>query len=307
VISLAAASVLAWLTAATAPGCPVALAAAAAERTDAGLAQASLAILGRLERGGAGGPTLAVARAARLLSDAAEAGAPDLAAPARAFRAALARHCELAGLPQPPFATAADRASLDRILSREEFRHARTDPLALRRLLLSAWAWLLDRLGSVEAERWASLGRAVFLLAAAAAVAAGAIAWVRRRRGAVPRPRVPAPAAVRPADEPDRALALAEEALRAGELLPALRHALLAALAALERAGRLPRGRALTNREILRSVSAPQGGAILAREPASLVGPFDAAVYGGRAPEPGEVRAAVEGARRVRALLGSAA
>jgi len=304
VIALAAASALGWLAVASAPGCKLALAAARAEGTETDLAAAAPAIVARLERGGAGGPTLAVASAARALADAAENGAADLAGPARAFRAALARHCELATLRQPPFATAADRNALDGILSRDEFRRARTDPLALRRLLLAAWAWLLERLGSAEAERWASLGRAVFLLAAAAAAAFGAVAWIRRRRGAAPRPRPPAPT-VRPAAEPDRALALAEEALRAGDLLSALRRALLAALAALERAGSVPPGRALTNREVVRSVSSREGGAMLASELSALVRPFDAAVYGGRAPVQAEVRAAVEGARRVWALVRS--
>jgi len=154
-----------------------------------------------------------------------------------------------------PRATEADRRLLAGILARPEYRRDVADAAALRRALAGLWARVLDLLGTAEAERWASTGRAVFLAAAAAAAALGVAALrrrVRARRGGGAAAADEAaerggPSATASAED-------AEAALRAGEPREAVRRALLAALAALERTGRLPGGRAMTNAEIAREV-----------------------------------------------------
>lgn len=301
------AAALLQLALASAPGCRAALAEATRVTDPRALAATAVGIVIRLERGGAGGPVIALDRAARALGEAAEAEEADLGPPARAFRAALARHCELAALPALGFASGGDRAALEEILARPEFRRARSDPLALRRLLLAGWGWLLERLGSVEAARYAGLGRTLFLAAAALAAALGVFVWLDRRgarrrgKGALP-PARSAPTA------PDRSLALAEEALAGGDSTGAVRFALLAALAALERSGRVPRGRALTNLELVRALAS--GGlraAVLAGELGTLSRRFDAAIYGGRPVTASEAGEALAGARRIRAGADEAA
>lgn len=300
------------LALAAAPGCPAALAEAHASPDPAALARAAPAIVGRLQAAGPGGATSAVKRAA----DVALAAAPDPEACARAaarFLRTLERHCALAAELPLPGATPADRAALDTVLARPEFSRARVDTAALRRLLLGLWAEVLDLLGTREAERWAGLGRALFALAAAAAVAMGVAALRRRRRGLRPaaaavRPEVPAP--------PDASAASAHAALSRGDAPAAVRHALLAALGALEEARWLPRGRALTNAEAAAALAraeptsspsaagqaTPRAAAAASGEFRELASTFDRAVYGGRPVGLGDARVAVERAGRIAAL-----
>lgn len=293
-------SLLLALALAVAPGCPEALAAARAA-TDGDLAERADALVSALADAGAG-PTGGVAGAAAALA-AAEEGAARTAA-AAAFRGALTRHCDLAAAPPAAEATAADRAVLAEILARPELSQARLDPWAIRRALLRFWDWITELLGTQEAERYASLGRALFLGAAAAA-AALALGAVRRRRRAAG-PRAPGPGAPpRSGLEQDRSAQRAEEALRRGEAREAVRHALLSALAALERAGRIPRGRAFTNEELVRALT-PAASIPTSADLALLARAFDRAVYGGRTVELGEARLAVERARRVAAAAGGA-
>jgi hypothetical protein len=285
---------------AAAPGCPGALARAAAERDPVSLARSASAIASALERDGAGGPTGAVRHAAIDAALAADQGPGAAARAATSFRGTLERHCALTAAPRLPGASAADRAALEAVLARPEFSRARIDPTALRRALLGAWAAMLDLLGSTEAERYASQGRAVFLAAAAAAALVG-LAGLRRRsrRGRAGPPPEPAPRAL-PA--PDESAARAEAALARDDRPGAVRHAFLAALAELEAAGRLPRGRAMTNAEIVRWLAAPGAvapAAALAGEVSLLAGTFDRAVYGGRPVAREEAVSSVERARRI--------
>jgi hypothetical protein len=237
------------LALASAPGCPAALA-EVAELEPATLAARATAVVERLDASDAGGPVEAIARAAQE----AERAARTPEGPARAaaaFAAALSRHCALAALPRSPDPSAADRERLGEILARPELSRSRGDPWAVRRALLALWARLLDALGSAEAERYASFGRALFLGVAVAAVVLAAAA-LRRRVGDGLRP------AARPGDGvhggaavDDGSAARAEEALLRGDGREAVRWAFLGALGAMERAGWVPGGRALTNAEVV--------------------------------------------------------
>jgi hypothetical protein len=302
-------SALLALVLAAAPGCPVALAAADVPADD--LASRALALVEALDQAGAGGPTAALAASARAAAAAAPAARDAAVA---AFRGALARHCALASLPAVPEASAADRAALAEVLARPELAQARSDPDALRRALLRLWDWIVELLGTEEAERYASLGRALFLGVAAAALVL-VLAGLRRRsreRGTAGRGAAAGPAS--PVPEADESAARAEEALRSGDGPGAVRYALLAALGALERAGAVPRGRALTNEEVVAiatSTSTPEGESpapsIIASDLGALAGAFDRAVYGGLPVAPEEARTAVERARRIARSAGATA
>jgi hypothetical protein len=290
------------LALALAAGCPAALSEAAAAGDPARLAREAPAIAARLEAAAPGVPSRAVRQAAADAALAAERD-PDGAAPAAAaFRVALERHCALAAEPRVAGASAADRAALDAVLARPELRRARIDPAALRRALLRAWEAVLELLGSAEAERYASVGRAVLLAAAAAGAALGVAALRRRRRARAGAPTRP-PHAALALPLADASAARAEEALSRGDAAGAIRHALLAALAGLEDAGRVPRGRALTNAELASRLAAPPGSvAGLAHEFSGLAALFDRTVYGDRPAALDEARASVARARRVAAL-----
>lgn len=191
-----------------------------------------------------------------------------------------------------PTATAAERALLDDILARPEYRHAAADPRVLRRALAALWERLLELLGTEEAGRYAEVGRALYLGAAAAALLLVAIALRRRRARPAPRARAaPSSAPPAPAAPPDGSLAAARAALARGDAREAVRLALLASLGALERAGRIPRGRALTSAELVARAGAA--------ELAPIAAAFDRAVYGGRPLAPAEATAAVDGAARI--------
>jgi len=290
-------SALLALVLAAAPGCPAALAAGAAPADD--LASRAPALVEALDQAGAGGPTAALAASARAAAAAAPAARDAAVA---AFRGALARHCALASLPAVPEASAADRAALAEVLARPELAQARSDPYALRRALLRLWDWIVELLGTEEAERYASLGRALFLGVAAAALVL-VLAGLRRRsreRGTAARE---AAGPARAVPEADESAARAEEALRNGDGRGAVRYALLAALGALERTGAVPRGRALTNEEVvaLRSPSP------MTSDLAALAGAFDRAIYGGLPVAPEEARTAVERARRIAGSAGATA
>jgi len=273
-----------------APGCPAALAEARA-LGDGALAGDAEALVGRLEARGGGGPTAALAGLARL------AEAPG-AAPAEArarFRAGLARHCALAAAAPLPAAGPADRARAAEILDRPEFRSARLDTEVLRRRLLDLWERLLALLETGGAQRYAAFSRAVFLGAAAVAALLGLLALLRRRPG---RRETAAPAPAGPRLAPaDAGLHEAEAAARAGQGARAIRLALLAALAALEREGIVPPGRTLTNGELVRLLDR----AAPARTPAlaALARTFDEVIYGGR---PAGLRQASDALEAARAL-----
>lgn len=188
-------------------------------------------------------------------------------------------------------ATEADRAALAEVLARPEFRGRRLDGSALRQLLSDLWDRLLEAMGTAEAERYASLGRAVFLLAVAVAAA---LAWRAARR----RPRGPARAVAHPTDHasPARApppahLEAAASALRRGEHVEAVRRAYAATAAALGGRGLASGGEALTGLE-LAALAGDAGFEALARL-------HDRAVFG-RLPVSGpEARRAVEVAHRL--------
>jgi hypothetical protein len=293
---------------AAAPGCPGAL--AAVQAPDADVAGRAAALADELEAAGAR-PTGALAAAARALADAEPGHAQEEAA--AAFRGALARHCALAAAPALPLATAQDRAALAEVLARPELSQVRLDPWALRRALVRAWDWLVELLGTTEAERYASLGRALLLGAAAAALVLGVAALRRRRERARGRRPGGGREGAREVElAPDASAARAEEALRRGDGREAVRLALLAALGALERTGRVPRGRALTNEELVRIASTSTSTATAtATSPAGdlalLARAFDRAVYGGLPVTADDARGAVERARRVAAAAEGAA
>jgi hypothetical protein len=280
VIALAAAALL---LAAPSPGC-------AQARAAAGLAPEALAeqALELCSRAAAGGPGRGLERAARELADAAPAERPQLGA---RFRAALEAHCRLAESPRSASRVgAAEREELARILSQPRFARARLDRSFPARWLARLWSWLLDLLGTGEAEKYASGGRTAFF---AAVATAGALLAARALRRRAARRRLPRPG--EPRVEPPRAAATLEDAPADGDPVERVRAALLLALGTLERAGALPEGRALTNREMARrlATTAPAASAQFAR----LAGAFDRAVYGGARPEPGEAAACVAAAR----------
>jgi hypothetical protein len=103
---------------------------------------------------------------------------------------------------------------------------------------------------------------------------------------------------------PDHCDALARAALAAGRWAEAVRHAFLALLGVLERQGRVPRGRALTNRELAShlAATAPRLPAALAPGFADLAARFDLAIYGGARVAAGEAAAFLDRARELWAL-----
>jgi len=215
------------------------------------------------------------------------------------------RYCaELAVRSRLPLASPADRQALREVYARPELRRARADTAGLRRLLARLWERVLELLGSAEAERYAGVGRTVFLTAALTA-AVTALAAVRRRAAARSAPRAPERLAISPVPPADRSAAQAEQAFARGDLAAAVRHAFLSALAALEEAGRIPRGRALTNRE-LASGLAP-GSAALAGGFETLSRTFDRTVYGGARVEAPEARASLAQALKIRTMAGGGA
>jgi hypothetical protein len=278
------------LLAAPPPGCAEALAARSLP-PDA-LAERALELAARAA---AGGPARGLEREAGEL---AAAGAGDRPALAARFAAALESHCRLRQEPRGRVRVApGDREELERILSQPRFARARLDQGILGRWISQAWEWLLGLLGTGEAERYASGGRTAFFAAvAAAAVLLGARALSRRAR----RRRAPPPA--EPEVEPPRPPAPAPEAaLAGGDPTGAVRAAFLLALEALEHAGALPAGRALTNAEMARRLEAQASEA--AADFTGLARAFDRAVYGGARPAPSEAASCVAAARRFAAAV----
>lgn len=213
----------------------------------------------------------------------------DLAPPSAAWCRTLAAR------PRLPLPSVADRAALAEVYARPELRRARLDPAALRGLLAGLWGRILESLGTPEAERWAGLGRAVFIAAGLVAGLA-ALAAARRRRRALRTPSAAPGTDLAPLPPPDRSEALAREALARGDPGAAVRHAFLAALSALERAGGVPRDRTLTNGELAARLA---GGRAPAADFAALGRLFDRVVYGGLAVDLGEAREGVERAVRI--------
>jgi hypothetical protein len=271
----------------SAPGCPAALDRAGA-LVDAELAAVAPSLVATL---GPQDPQ----RIGAVLDEAELAVAADPAARAAAgarFRVALSRHCALAAQARLPAAGPEARARAEAILDRPEFRSARTDREAVLRRLLALWQRILDLLETGQAQQYASVSRALFLAAVALAAALGAMALLRRRAARPSRP-ADAPAAHAPAA--DARLDAAEAAAARGEATVAVRLALLAALASLEREGSVPPGRYFTNRELLLLL----GSATPERQRAArtLSRLFDRAVYGGLPTGPAEAEAAISAAR----------
>jgi hypothetical protein len=304
------------LALAVAPGCPEALAAADGDSTPEALAGSASGIVGRLQPGG--GPTLALAAEAEALAAAAH-GPPDaLRLAADRFRARLRRHCALAAAPAAAGApTPSERSRLEEILARPEFERAREDPFAPSRWLYGVWRRLLELLGTAEAGQYAIGGRALFFAAVVLALGAALIVSLRRRRAAARTASAPEGAAsawaLAPPEEGD---ALAEAALGAGRAAEAVRHSFLALLASLERSGRVPRGRALTNQELAALLGSRLAPATLAPPLASgtggelssgfafLASVFDRVVYGRVPIAAEEARACLARSRALRDLLG---
>ncbi|HSM91424.1 MAG TPA: DUF4129 domain-containing protein [Anaeromyxobacteraceae bacterium] len=229
--------------------------------------------------------------------------APPSCAPSPADGALGGWCAALSARPRLPLPSPADRDALLAVFDRPELRRARADTGALRRWLAALWAGLLELLGSAEAERYASVGRIAFVGAGVAALF-GALAALRRRRGAGAPEEAPAPPPVAGRLlAPDSSAELADAALARGDLSAAVRHAFLSALAALEGAGRLPRDRALTNAELSSRLPAGDGDA---GDFAALARDFDGAVYGGRPLDEPRVRERIAAARRIRLAHGGA-
>lgn len=227
---------------------------------------------------------------------AAPAGCPEPSAEA----ALLAEYCaDVAARPRLPPPTLEERRALRTVFERPELRRARTDTAGFRRLLLGLWGRVMELLGTAQAERFASVGRLVFILAGMAAALAALAALRRRRHVAVSRQVEESPALGR-LPPPDRSAALADVALARGDLAGAIRHAFLSALAALEERGWVPRDRTLTNRELSGRLS--PAGAPLAEEFRALGRLVDGVVYGAASPLEPEARSGLAVAARIRAL-----
>lgn len=226
--------------------------------------------------------------------DATRAPCADVAGPARDW-------CEeVAPRPRLPLPSPGDRAALREVYARPELSRARADPAALRRLVARLWFRLVDLLGSAEAERYASVGRTVFILAVVATGLAAFAAARRRRFQARVAPASPERERA-PLPPPDRSAELAQGALARGDGPAAVRLAFLSALAALEESGRLPRDRTQTNGELAMRLGA--AGA-LDREFGALGRTFDGVLYGRATVSAQQARDAVESAHRIRAALG---
>lgn len=303
------------LALAVVPGCPEALAAADRDATPEALAGSASSIVGRLQPGG--GPALALAAEAEALGDAAH-GPPDaLRLAAGRFRARLRRHCDLASAPAAAgMPTPSERSRLEEILARPEFERAREDPFAPSRWLYGLWRRLLELLGTAEAGEYAIGGRSLFFAAVVLALGAALIVSLRRRRSAARPASAPeGGAGAWTLPLPEEGDALAEDALRGGRGAEAVRHSFLALLASLERSGRVPRGRALTNQELAALLGSPLASATLAPPLASgaggelssgfasLASAFDRVVYGRVPVAAEEARACLARSRALRDLL----
>lgn len=217
----------------------------------------------------------------------------------------LAAHCfSLAARPRLPLPSREDREALTEVLSRPELRRARADPAELRRVLAGLWARVMELLGTAEAERYASVGRTIFIAAGLVAALAGLAAIRRRRSSRREGPGRFAQTERAPLAPPDQSAALAETALARGDLAGAVRHAFLSALASLEAAGGLPRDRTLTNRELAARLHARTG--TVAADFGALGRTFDGAVYGDERIAPEVARECLERARRIRGATGEA-
>jgi hypothetical protein len=281
-----------------APACQRPLSSMATLAAPLDLAREAVRVAGEAEEALPGRPSGALREAARALADEAEAGdSPRLARESAAFRSLLAGQCAAAARPRLPLPSLADRQALREIYERPELRRARVDTAGFRRLLTGLWARLVELLGATEAERYASLGRMVFIVAGLAAALAGAAA-LRRRRARSHLEPAPVPEAKGQLPPPDRSAALAETALARGDLAGAVRHAFLSALAALEDARWLPRERSLTNGELASRL--PLREPPLAEDFSRLGALFDGAIYGGGPVGEQDARAGLAAAARIR-------
>jgi len=309
--------VTALLLATLAAACPVAPAPEAGPADMRALARAAVAELERR------GPADALAAEAEALArDAEDPAMPRAAVRARAARFAvrLDRHCRLLALRPAAGASAADRSRLDEILARPEFRGSRAATFALGRWLVKVWDDLLELLGTAEAGRYATGGRNVFFTLLTVAVL-GALFLVLRRRAAARRGSEPAQAAPATGRLPDPAESdsRAAAALRAGDATETVRQAFLGLLGSLERGGRVPSGRALTNRELAAWLATPTSTTTatptstptptptvplsdLALSFAALARSFDRAIYGMAPPALADAEVYLERSRELRRL-----
>lgn len=312
----------ALLLATLAAACPTA---PALEAGPADVRARARGAVAELERSG---PADALAAEAEALARAAEDPAMprgELRARAARFAVRLERHCRLLALRPSPGASPADRSRLGDILARPEFRSPRPVTFAIGRWLAKIWENVLELLGTAEAGRYAAGGRGLFFALLAAAVLA-ALLLAMRRRGAVRRRSAPdrtEPATRKPSD-PAESDSRAAAALQAGDATEAVRQAFLGLLGALERGGRVPIGRALTNRELAAwlatstSASTATSTATPSATPTStltptpsdlavafadLAGAFDRAVYGLAPPAASDAGVYLERSRELRRLV----
>ncbi len=309
---------IALLLASLAAACPPA---PDAEAAAADLVAQARSAVAELERRG---PTDALAAEAEALAGAAEDPATPrekVGALATRFAARLERHCQLQAQRVAVGATGADRSRLAEILAGPEFRSSRGATLVLSRWLAGIWERVLELLGTAEAGRYAAGGRNVFFALLAGAILA-AFVLALRRRAAIRRERPPPP--LEPAgqrrSDPAESDSRAAAALRAGDAAEAVRQAFLGLLGSLERNGRIPAGRALTNRELVAWVGATWTGAAtaggIAPHPAplpargereriavafsELARTFDRVVYGMAPPAIAEAGSYLERTREIR-------
>ncbi len=114
----------------------------------------------------------------------------------------LAAWCAtVAARPRLALPSAEDRRTLREVLERPELRRARADTAGFRRMIARLWARAMELLGSAEAERYAAVGRIVFVAAGVTALLA-ALAALPPAQGARSRQPDPGRAGARPRPSP---------------------------------------------------------------------------------------------------------
>lgn len=186
--------------------------------------------------------------------------------------------CALAAREAP--ATAADRAKLSDIFSRDRFARARQSGQgSLKALLDRLWAWLAGFFESSGAQSFSQVTRFLVLTLAAVLAAVGALRlaerWTWRRK---PRPDEPEEPGALELESPAEHLARARAAL-GREPREAIRQGLFALLSALEDARLARPDRVRTNRELVRELPARGADARLVERVEPLMRWYDGAFY----------------------------
>jgi hypothetical protein len=175
-----------------------------------------------------------------------------------------------------------DRARLEAILARPEFDAARrSDSDAMARLLALLNDWLVDFLTAQGTADFADVTRKVVLALAAVAALTGTVHSLRKRRRARLGPRAaasPARGEALALDAPVEHLQRAREALSA-DAREAIRQALLALLASLERKRLARPDRVRTNRELAADLPKRGAPAELTEQVSALMRWYDARFY----------------------------